>query len=108
MAHNGDFPPNTTTTKTKRRNNKPAREASKREIHRLIVSEALSNRQLCDRLHLPKRTLDRYLSEIFNQDNDLLIRPTAEDISLQIEIFKERLTERMQKVLKIADDSMID
>jgi predicted transcriptional regulator len=76
------------------------REQVKKEIHRLITTEGLTNNQLCERLNIPRRTLERYLHEIFNEDNDLLIRPTAQDIAMHITLFKEQLVVQRQQILK--------
>jgi len=84
---------------------KPQRELAKREIHRLITSEGLTNAQLCQRLNLPRRTLERYLHEIFSEDCEVLIRPTAEAIATETAKFQQQLMERRQAVLKIADDT---
>jgi len=94
LADNGDF-----SEKKKKRNHIPRRELAKKEIHRLIV-EGLSNSQLCERLQIPRRTLERYLHEIFQEDNDILIRPTAEDVAMQANLFIERLLIQRQHLLK--------
>jgi cell envelope opacity-associated protein A len=86
--------------KKKRRNHIPLRELAKKEIHRLIVEEGLSNSQLCERLQIPRRTLERYLHEIFQEDNDILLRPTAEDVAMQANLFIERLLVQRQHLLK--------
>ena len=82
------------------RNHIPRRELAKKEIHRLIIEEGLSNSQLCERLQIPRRTLERYLHEIFNEDNDILIRPTAEQVAMQANLFIERLLVQRQHLLK--------
>ena len=94
MAEDGDF------SEKKRRNHIPRRELAKKEIHRLIVEEGLSNSQLCERLQIPRRTLERYLHEIFQEDNDILLRPTAEDVAMQANLFIERLLVQRQHLLK--------
>jgi predicted metal-dependent phosphoesterase TrpH len=82
------------------RNHIPRRELAKKEIHRLILEEGLTNSQLCERLQIPRRTLERYLHEIFHEDNDILIRPTAEDVAMQANLFIERLLIQRQHLLK--------
>lgn len=84
------------------------RDLAKREIHRLITSEGLTNAQLCARLSLPRRTLERYLHEIFSEDCDILMRPTAQDVAMEAAKLRERLMERRQAILKIADDETVD
>jgi cell envelope opacity-associated protein A len=86
--------------KKTRRNHIPKREWAKKTIHHLIVEEGLSNAQLCERLQIPRRTLERYLREIFQEDNDILLRPTAEDVAMQANLFIERLLVQRQHLLK--------
>ena len=86
--------------KKTRRNHIPKREWAKKTIHHLIVEEGLSNAQLCERLQIPRRTLERYLHEIFQEDNDILLRPTAEDVAMQANLFIERLLVQRQHLLK--------
>ncbi len=95
MADNGDL-----SGKRKRRNHISKREWAKKEIHRLIVEEGLSNSQLCERLQIPRRTLERYLHEIFQEDNDILLRPTAQDVAMQANLFIGRLLVQRQHLLK--------
>ena len=99
MAEDGDFS-NNNNGKHRRRNHIPRRELAKKEIHRLILEEGLTNSQLCERLQIPRRTLERYLHEIFNEDNDILIRPTAEQVAMQANLFIERLLIQRQHLLK--------
>ena len=51
---------------------KPKREIAKRDIRRLIVEEGLTNNQISERLNVPLRTIERYISEIYEHDNQLL------------------------------------
>jgi cell envelope opacity-associated protein A len=96
LAEDGDF----LEKKKTRRNHIPKREWVKKMIHHLIVEEGLSNAQLCERLQIPRRTLERYLREIFQEDNDILLRPTAEDVAMQANLFIERLLVQRQHLLK--------
>ena len=98
MAEDGDFSNN--NNGKRRRNHIPRRELAKKEIHRLILEEGLTNSQLCERLQIPRRTLERYLHEIFNEDNDILIRPTAEQVAMQVNMFREHLLVQRQHLLK--------
>ena len=79
-----------------------------REIHRLITSEGLSNNQLCQRLNLPRRTLERYLHELFAEDSLILIRPTVQEVATQAAIFREQLMQQRQQVLLMANDTSVD
>ena len=111
MAQNGDFSSNNNNNNNggkRGRYNIPRRERDIAEIHRLIVEEGLSNSALCQRLNLPKRTLDRYLHEIFQEDTMVLLRPTAEQVALQTSIFKEQLMEQRKQLLVMANDSSVD
>jgi hypothetical protein len=91
------------------RYNIPKRELTKREISRLIIDEGLSNDMLCEKLSLPHRTLERYLSDIFSADNMVLLAPSAEALSTQTNIFVERLSKQRMDVLDgIANNSGIE
>jgi predicted metal-dependent phosphoesterase TrpH len=98
LAEDGDFSNN--NNGKRRRNHIPRRELAKKEIHRLILEEGLTNSQLCERLQIPRRTLERYLHEIFQEDNDILLRPTAEQVAMQANLFIERLLIQRQHLLK--------
>ena len=76
--------------------NKPARELGKRELHRLLISEGLTFNQLHERTGIPKRTLSRWLSQMYKEDNALLITPTKEQVALATSIYKERLQHMYQ------------
>jgi FixJ family two-component response regulator len=51
---------------------KPRRKIAKREIRRLIIDEGLTNRQISERINIPQRTVERYISELYKFDNQLL------------------------------------
>jgi hypothetical protein len=108
MASNGDIPDNSTFPNEKKRRNIPRREWAKREIRRLIIDEGLTNRAICEKLDLPARTVERYLHEIYSQDNQVLIRPSAEDLAVQINIFKEQLAKQRQDVMSIATNQEVE
>ncbi|HZA62407.1 MAG TPA: hypothetical protein VE573_06010 [Nitrososphaeraceae archaeon] len=76
------------------------RERAKREIRRLIVEQGLTNREICEHLSLPSRTLERWLHEIYHEDNRLLLRPSIEDLATQVNIFKQQLAKQRQQVLE--------
>jgi len=103
MADSGDISDNNNG-----KYHKAQRELAKKEIHRLITSEGLTNAQLCQRLNIPRRTLERYLHEIFQEDSLLLMNPTAQEVAIETAKLKERLMERRQAVIKIADNESID
>ena len=56
--------------------------------------------QLCERLQIPRRTLDRYLHELFSEDNQILLRGRAEDAALATNLFIERLLFQRQRLLE--------
>ena len=106
MAQSGDISSN---GKHRGRYHIKRRELAKKEIHRLITTEGLTNSQLCERLNIPRRTLERYLHGIFSEDNDLLIRPTAEDIAMHVTLFREQILKQRQDVLReIANGPDVD
>jgi hypothetical protein len=79
---------------------KPQRDATKREIRRLIVEEGLSYQQCIERLKIPRRTFERYVADIFKHDNQLLASRVSDDqIFTQFNICIERLTKQRQDIL---------
>jgi transcriptional regulator with XRE-family HTH domain len=77
----------------------PKRELMKREIRRLVVEKGLTNKQLCETLNISDRTARRYLAQIFKEDNELLLRPSVDELATQANIFKEQLAMQRQQVL---------
>jgi hypothetical protein len=67
----------------------------------------MTNRQICERLKLPDRTLRRYLQQIYKHDCELLIRPSAQDMAVASNTFIERLSMQAQLILSdiIKNDS---
>jgi hypothetical protein len=86
----------------KRRRNIPRRELAKREICRLILEERLTNRQICERLNLPDRTMRRWLAEIFKEDNHRLLEPTPEEQAIEVNLFIEQLAMQRADMLDMA------
>jgi hypothetical protein len=108
MALNGDILSDNNGNNKKCRNI-PRREWAKREIHGLIVNEGLTNREVCAHLNLPKRTFDRYLHEIYHDDNLVLVSPSIDDVMTAANIFKDRLTKQRRDILDgIANNPEID
>ena len=95
MAIDGD----NTDIVTKKRRNEPKREKAEREIRRLLVDEGLTKRQIVEHLHIPPRTVDRYLHEIYSDDNQLLISPSIEELALRTTVLIEQLSQQRQLVL---------
>jgi hypothetical protein len=109
LAENDDIPvPIDDNNNNKRRRGRyqiPRKQAAMREIRRLIVNEGLTNMAICEKLQLPRRTLERYLHEMFAHDSQLLMAPSAQDIASQVAIFKERLARQYEDVISIARNS---
>jgi hypothetical protein len=87
-----------------KRRNIPRREAAKKEIHRLRVRERYSVQDVSDLLKIPKRTVERYLWEIYNEDDLILLKPTIEQITADMGIFREQVIERSRQVSKIIQE----
>jgi hypothetical protein len=74
----------------------------KREIRRLIIEEGLTNRQISERTNIPQRTVERYVSELYKYDNQLLagLNDNAEEEALTAwNICKERMAHYRQEIL---------
>lgn len=77
----------------------PRRELAKREIRRLVLQEGLSGPQVSARLSIPTRTVTRYLQEIYKEDNELLIKPSIEELTTIINMFRDRIDKQRLDVL---------
>jgi hypothetical protein len=81
---------------------KPKRNIAKREIRRLIIEEGLTNRQISERINIPQRTVERFISELYMYDNQLLagLNDNAEEEALTAwSICKERMAHYRQEIL---------
>jgi hypothetical protein len=92
----------------KKRRNEPKREKSKREIHRLIISEGLSPTEISLQLNIPKRSVERYLHEIYEEDAFTLLRPTIADVMQSASVYQERINKQRKDILNMAKDSSVD
>lgn len=81
---------------------KPKREIAKREIRRLLINEGLTNNQISERLNTPLRTIERYISEIYKHDNQLLqsLNTNVQDALTVTSIVKDRLDNHRQEILQ--------
>jgi hypothetical protein len=83
---------------------KPRREIAKREIRRLIIDEGLTNRQISERINIPQRTVERYISEVYKFDNQLLAgmndNTAVEEALTAWSICKERMAHHRQEILE--------
>lgn len=89
--------------------NKPLREEAKRQIRPLIVEEGLTYRETMQQLRLPERTFQRYISEIFLQERQLLSRKLTDDEVLnQLAILEARFSKQRRDLQTIANNPEID
>jgi uncharacterized protein (UPF0147 family) len=80
---------------------KPKREIAKREIRRLIVEEGLTNNQISEWLNIPLRSTERYISEIYGQDNQLLQSLNSnQDMLTAWSIVRDRMDHHRQEILQ--------
>jgi transcriptional regulator with XRE-family HTH domain len=86
----------------------PRRELAKREIRRLVIQEGLSGPQIAARLSIPTRTVTRYLQEIYRDDNELLMKPSVEELTTLLNIFRDRIDKQRLEVLAIANDPDVE
>lgn len=79
---------------------KPKREIAKREIGRLIIDEGLTNRQISERLNIPQRSVERYVSELYEHDNQILAGLNSYTEMLTVwNICRDRLDHHRQEIM---------
>lgn len=84
----------------KKKYHKPRREIALREIRRLVVDQGLTNRQLSERLNIPEKTIERYISTLYANDNQLLSNINSNDVVLTAwNIVRDRLDHHRQEIL---------
>jgi hypothetical protein len=88
--------------------NNPAHEAAKREIRRLIVQENKTNQAISSQLGIPLRSVERYISQIYRRDNQLLMRADDELALTQLNIAIERLSLLVQTILNETENAPSD
>jgi hypothetical protein len=103
LAENGDFSEIPADVKKRGKYNIAQREWAKREIRKLLI-DGYTNDEISAELKIPKRTLERYLHDIFEEDNYILTNPTAEQVETSVNIFRARLAAHQREVLEIARD----
>src|SRR5687768_9595496 len=80
---------------------KPKREIAKHEIRRLVLEEGLTNSQISERLNIPLRSIQRYISEIYLHDNQLLQSLNSdEDVLTAWTIVRDRIDHHRQEILQ--------
>jgi hypothetical protein len=84
----------------KGRYEKPKREIAKHEIRHLIINEGLTNHQISERLNIPQRTVERYISQLYEHDNQLLHSLNSdEEILTAWNICKDRMDHHRHEIL---------
>jgi hypothetical protein len=79
---------------------KPRRDIASKEIRRLIVDQGLTNRQISERLNIPEKTIERYISNLYKHDNQLLSSlKSDEDMLVSWSILRDRLDHHRQEIL---------
>jgi hypothetical protein len=83
---------------------KPKRDIAKHEIRRLIIDEGLTNQQISERINVPRRTVERYVSELYRFDNELLAGVNGGPNVIQhaltaVNICKERMNNYRNEIL---------
>jgi DNA-binding CsgD family transcriptional regulator len=83
----------------KRLYKKPKRDIAIREIRRLIIDEGLTNRQISEQLDIPQRTVERYISQLYKHDNELLTGLNRDEEMLRAHnICKDRMAHYRQEI----------
>ena len=90
-----------TTTHNKGPYKKPIREIAKCDIRRFIVEEGLTNRQISERLNIPLRSVERYISQLYEHDNQLLAGLNSNEEMLTVtNICRDRMTHYRQEIME--------
>jgi hypothetical protein len=88
---------------------KPLREEAKRQIRRLIIDEGYTTHETMEILNIPRRTFQRYLSEAFLPERQLLSRRLTDDEVLnQLAFLEARISKQRRDLLALANDKNTD
>jgi hypothetical protein len=88
---------------------KPLREEAKRQIRRLIIDEGYTTHETMEILNIPRRTFQRYLSEAFLPERQLLSRRLTDDeVMNQLAFFEARISKQRRDLLALANDKNTD
>src|SRR5215213_3374605 len=80
---------------------KPKRDIAKREIRRLIIDQGLTNRQISEQLDIPQRTVERYIGQLYQHDNELLAGLNSDkEMLITQNICRERMTHYRQEIIE--------
>jgi hypothetical protein len=89
--------------------NKPLREEAKRQIRRLIIDESYTPHETMEILNIPRRTFQRYLSEAFLLERQVLSRRLTDDEVLnQLAFLEARISKQRRDLLALANDKNTD
>ena len=89
--------------------NKPLREEAKRQIRRLIIEEGYTPHETMEILNIPRRTFQRYLSEAFLLERQVLSRKlTDEEVLNQLAFLEARISKQRRDLLALANDKDTD
>ncbi len=89
--------------------NKPLREEAKRQIRRLIIDEGYTTHEAMEILNIPRRTFQRYLSEAFLLERQVLSRRLTDDEVLnQLAFLEARISKQRRDLLALANDKDTD
>jgi hypothetical protein len=89
--------------------NKPLREEAKRQIRRLIIEEGYTPHETMEILNIPRRTFQRYLSEAFLLERQVLSRRlTDEEVLNQLAFLEARISKQRRDLLSLANDKDTD
>ena len=77
----------------------PKRDLAKKELRRLKIEEGLTDNQLSERTGIPLRSVQRYLAEIYGEENRLMRFPSAEEIATQTNIIREQFLHQRQLLM---------
>ena len=88
---------------------KPLREEAKRQIRRLIIDEGYTTHETMEILNIPRRTFQRYLSEAFLPERQVLSRRLTDDEVLnQLAFLEARISKQRRDLLALANDKNTD
>ena len=88
---------------------KPLREEAKRQIRRLIIDEGYTTHETMEILNIPRRTFQRYLSEAFLPERQLLSkRLTDDEVLNQLAFLEARISKQRRDLLALANDKNTD
>jgi hypothetical protein len=88
---------------------KPLREEAKRQIRRLIIDEGYTPHETMEILNIPRRTFQRYLSEAFLLERQVLSRRlTDKEVLNQLAFFEARISKQRRDLLALANDKNAD